>query len=167
MQGIENRLLAGIESLVAQALLLQADDDIIGIGIGDVADLLNGAVTQAFGRQALANLVDRRRPGKAHINQRAAAEIDSVAKAPRAKNRNCANCQKNQGQAHEILRLAHPINVDAVEQLHHNGQSYPSKVRHQQARFSASLNVTTFRAEFCPSSQSLPGPRHGVVRRCQ
>ena len=59
VQRIQNLGLAGVEGFVALAALRQIDHHFVGVGIGDVADLLDDAFAQSLLGQALANLVHR------------------------------------------------------------------------------------------------------------
>ena len=130
MQGIQNLGLARVEGLAALPALRQIDHHFVGIRIGDVADLLDHAVAQALLRQPLAQLVHRRRAGEAHINQRAALEIDAVIQTAFVNPRGRPDEQQRQRQGEEILRLAHPVKVNVVVKKLH-ADTCPSLVRHR------------------------------------
>ena len=56
--------------------------------------------------------------GEADVDQRAAAEIDPVAQAVVLQNRRSSRPPAGSGKGDEILRLAHPVDIDAVKKFH-------------------------------------------------
>ena len=128
VQDVHDLLLAGVQGFVALAFLLEADhESFLRAGIGNVADLLNGAIRQAGIGEAFANLVDRRRAGEADVDQSAAAEVDAVIQRPViAGDGDPADGQKRQGEGDEVLRLPHPIDIDVAEEFH--AETYPSLI---------------------------------------
>ena len=79
IEGREDQGLTGVESLVALPFLFHEDQDFAGIRTGDVADALNFAVTETLSREALAQTVNIRRLGKAHVHVGAFLEVNAVA----------------------------------------------------------------------------------------
>src|ERR1700684_3644015 len=97
VQHVQNRLLTGVERLVSLARFLDADNHIVLRSTiqNIVADCLNRTVSQTCVLKPLANLVNRSRSRKAHVHQRAAAKINSVAQTTIVENRNPTNSQEN------------------------------------------------------------------------
>src|SRR5262249_9538493 len=124
MERLDDGLLAGIERLAPLAALLEPNHQLVRVGIGEVGDALNDAVSQALPGQALADLVDRWRLGESHVHERAAFKVDPVAQATLARPGDAADHEQGQGEGDEILRLAHPVQVDLAEQLHAHSSPY-------------------------------------------
>ncbi len=61
--------------------------------------------------------------GEANVDQGASAEINAVIEAVMAQNGEPADGQKDERKADEVLRLAHPIDIDVMKEFH--AQSYP------------------------------------------
>ena len=72
--------------------------------------------------EPFANLLNGRLAGKTDVNESAATEVNAVHRVwilrIAVNYGNPANGQKYQGKGDEVLRLPHPVNIDAVEEFH-------------------------------------------------
>src|SRR5581483_1910451 len=85
---------------------------------------LQGDVAQALSIEGPPNLVQGRRLGKLHIDERSAAKVNPVNQPPMNSDGYQPGQSQGQRQAYEQPLFPHPVNIGLVKQLHRSYQAF-------------------------------------------
>ncbi len=165
VERFQNRALAGIQGFLSLPFFLEADDHLVRIRIGDVADLLNLAVAQALRGKAAADPVNGRRGGKADVHQRPALKVDPVFQTavgtafghPGGSSQK----QKKSRKGKEVFCLPHPVQIWLSEEFH---SRFPAVLffrlqippGHEPANFAPARGLCGAKCSVPPAGPSCP-----------
>ncbi len=118
VQCIEDGGLAGIQRLASLALFLKINQNFVSVRRGEIADRNNRAIAKALLRQSGAKGIDRRRPGKADVDNRTPFKINAIEQPTMGDNGGHPSRKQKKRQAKEVLGLSHPIQINLFQELH-------------------------------------------------